>query len=149
MRIIILLLIVIIQQSACVNLSLFDILRIRTQDSEVNEFAKRTKKHNLIPEENVFETDSQPAVSGIYPSPRGWPQMQDDEISEISPDRTAPLSIYKNMRTKRPDKSHMDKLTYLLNNYRENPEPPEINFEEGNKKRTHLFGFWTNYLARN
>ena len=149
MRIIIILLIVIIQQSACVNLSLFDILRIRTQDSEANEFAKLTKNRNLITDENVFETDSQPAVSGFYPSPRTWPETQDDELLEISQERTAPLSIFKNRRHKRLDKSHMDKLTYLLNNYRENPEPPEINYEEGNKKRTHLFGFWTNYLARN
>ena len=50
---------------------------------------------------------------------------------------------------KRPNESSMEKLQRLLNSYIVSPNKSITNGEDGTKKRNHLFGFWTNYLARN
>ena len=149
MRIILFLLIVILQRSACVNESLIEILRSPIKSNEKDAFAPHTNIYNALKDEDDFRVDIQPDAKGFNHGPLIWPGMKQDKRSSNYPYQKVPLSIFKNIRRKRPDKSHLQKLNYLLNNYREDVEPPEVNFEESNKKRTHLFGFWTNYLARN
>ena len=150
MRIIVFLLIAILQRSSCVNESLLDILNTPIQDNEKDNFLTHTDTDDSLRDENGLQVDAKPDSEDFFHGTRMWPLMKQDKRSNSYPyQKVPPLSIFKSIRRKRPDKSHMEKLAYLLNNYRENVEPPEINFEEGNKKRTHLFGFWTNYLARN
>ena len=150
MRIIVFLLIAILQRSSCVNESLLDILNIPRHDKEKDNFLTHTDTNDSLRDGNGFQIDAKPDSEGFFHGTRMWPMMKQDKRSNRYPyQNVPPLSVFKSIRRKRPDKSHMEKLAYLLNNYRENVEPPEINFEEGNKKRTHLFGFWTNYLARN
>ena len=157
MKKIIFLLIVVLQRSSCVNRSLFGVSSSRIQDSnQNNDFAIHPDEKNSLGDENGLNIDDTSGSRG--PSPylgsRMWQQLKHDATFNVSPYQRRPLSIIQTMRRKRPDNPHMEKLTYLLNKidnfYEQNPEPPETNFEEGNKKRTHsLFGYWNNYLARN
>ena len=156
MKKIIFLLIVVLQRSSCVNRSLFGVSSSRIQDRNQNDVAIHPDEQNSLGDENGLNVDGTSGSRG--PSPylgsRMWPQLKHDATFNVSPYEGRPLSIFQTMRRKRPDKPHMEKLTYLLNKidnfYEQNPEPPETNFEEGNKKRTHsLFGYWNNYLARN
>ena len=142
----ILLLIVIIQQAVCAHQSIFDLFHYRSPHNYNDDFEKPLEYPSSVNDEPVLHPIDRPPTAGLHTIARTWPVMRQNAHSNDGQYREVPSNIVPSTRRKRPDNSNMEKLTYLLNNY--NPRP-KINREEGNKKRTHLFGFWTNYLARN
>ena len=146
MRINILLLILIVQQSASQQQSFYKMLNFR---------ASLRHHNNEIANPRAWTTPLKNETRAYYFA-NYFPMTQFYSMDGIDLefrsndllDRRMPKNIFDYKRKKSPPNSNREKLTNLLNNYKQVPIQPEMNLEEGNKNRAHLFGFWTNYLAR-
>ena len=154
MRKIIFLLIVILQQAVCVHQSIFDLFHLRFPHKYNDDFETPMEYPSSVNDERALLQVDEPPKPALNPVVRTWPVMRQHAQSNDIQYRGTPSVLYRGIpsnifpsaRPKRPDASNMEKLTYLLNNY--NPRS-KITREDGHTKRTHRFGFWTNYLARN
>ena len=146
MRINIFLLIVIIQQAVCVHQTIFDLSRHRLPQNHDDDFDKPMEYQLALSDDYYFQSVDKPSKESVYAPGTTRPLMKQNSHYKIVQYQDVPRTVGHSTRRKRPSSSNMEKLTYLLKNY--NPAR-NIDREIGNKKRTHLFGFWTNYLARN
>ena len=140
------LLIVIIQQAVCLHQSIFEHFRLRIPHNYNDDFEKPMEYPSSVNDGPVLHPNYKPPKAALDTVARPWRVLRPNAQSNDVQYREIPSNMVPSNRRKRPDASNLEKLTYLLNNY--NPRP-KINREVANKKRTHLFGFWTNYLARN
>ena len=150
MKINILLVILIAQQTVCLHQSFFNLLNRQATLRRQNEIAMaRILPPPIINENKVqYFANSYPKtmdsidVNGLIIG-QEYPPVEFDE-------KRMPKSTFASKRKRRPQSFPLAKLTDLLENYNDNLMNTEVTRPEGgNKKRTHLFEYWTNYLARN
>ena len=154
----IILLILIVQQAACLHQSFYKLLNHRASLHPNNAIARsgefspleRPFVRSSPPDETRHQYFANSYPRTLYSMDDIGPVLRQDDRSIEALDQRMPNNIFFAKRNKSPDSFNLEKLTHLLNNYNQNPIQPKMDIEAaGNKKRTHLFGFWTNYLARN
>ena len=150
MKINILLVILIAQQTVCLHQSFFNLLNRQATLRRQNEIATAGILSSPVNNENKVQyfANSYPKIMDPLDG-NGLIIGQEYRPVEVDEQRM-PKSTFASKRKRRPQSFHLAKLTNLLDNYDNNLMNTEITRPEGgNKKRTHLFGYWTNYLARN
>ena len=141
--------IVVIQQTACSHYSNYKTSTYPLLKNIDNEFNK------LLDSRLSLDVDTtRPFVDKLLrESPfrvvMNWPKMTQEDGSLDILHRNMPFEYLQSTRRKRQNNLSLEKLNDLLNNYSPDPDTPKNIQDENNKKRTHIFGFWTNYLARN
>ena len=142
--------IVVIQQTACSHYSNYKTSTYPLLENINNEFNKQKLDSRLpLDVDTTMPFVDKPLRESPFRLVMNWPKMRQEDGSLDLLHRNMPSDYLQSTRRKRRNNLSLEKLNDLINNYSPNPDTPKIIQDENNEKRTHIFGFWTNYLARN